>query len=254
MTEITQPNLDRLHSSTQLVEDFNLVEDAEFFNDPMNRLEFVSSLDFDGFMDVALHVNARVRGFEPNDRLNANDEGGCLPGMRTPDAIEKPIAFHAGFDSIKKYLDESTDSPEQKAKGVGMAMEALIIWVHPFNDGNGRTSRFFGKFIEDGTVNTEELIAETADAGNRLRVYPPRLRLDDMTDLSADILLDDDQILAIKKSQEELPIIEGIAQSITQLLENKSFQDSVEAHTESKRARRELSLAKSALAVTVSSD
>lgn len=57
-----------------------------------------------------------------------------------------------------------------------MAAEALIVWVHPFNDGNGRTSRFFAKMIEDGPDDYEGLLAHTVSnngqAGRR-RFYRP---------------------------------------------------------------------------------
>lgn len=223
----------RVEDSNQLLEDFNLKEDAEFFAEPANRLEFLSSLDFEDFLSVSQHVNARVRGFEPRDKATVKDKGAYLPLMKTPNEAEKPEALRKGFDTIKQYLHDSKDTDEQKVKSLGMAVEALIIWVHPFNDGNGRTSRFLGSFIENGTVDTEQLLKDAADRNERMRMYPEFLRVDDTTDLeNDDFILDDDEIEVIKKAQEELPITEGIARSLKQLMDDKTLQVRVEAESE----------------------
>lgn len=228
----------RQADAAQLIDDFELGGDAEFFADPSNRLEFLQSLDFDDFTSIAQHVNARVRGYEPRDKTNVRDKGSMLPMLRTPSIGDKSEALFRGFGALQHYMKESEDTPEQKLRGLGMATEALIIWVHPFDDGNGRTSRFLGKFIEDGTVDTDQLIAETADNNVRQRMYGARLRVDNTIDLNADILLDDDEIEQIKKEQQEVPIIEGIESSIQRLLEDKSLQDQVEAQADRWRNQR----------------
>ena len=229
---------DRLQDATQLVEDFNLVEDAEYFADPANRVAFLQSLTTDEFTGIAQHINARMRGFEPREQTNAHDRGGTLLMLGTPSTEEKPEAFRAGFETIKTYLDESSDTPSKKLKSAAMATEALIIWVHPFNDGNGRTSRFLGKFIEDGTTDTEQLIAETADKNNRLRIYDGELRVDQYNiykDL--DVLLDEDEEAALEKTK--MPVAEGISLSLKRLMENQAVQGEVEAKTEKLRAKLE---------------
>ncbi|HVX24491.1 MAG TPA: Fic family protein [Candidatus Saccharimonadales bacterium] len=243
------PNIEadpqRIDDATQLVEDFNLHEDAEIFADPSNRVEFLTSLNAEDFFDISQHVNARVRGFEPRDKVTANEEGGYLPALGTPEASEKRQAFTAGFDTIKDYLLTSTDDPEQKVKGAAMAAEALIIWVHPFNDGNGRTSRFLGKFIEDGTTDTDQLIAETADKNNRLRMYKENLRVDKANVYKGiDVVLDDDEEEELKAT--EMPVSEGISRSLKRLLEDKTVQAKVEAQTARYQAAWEASQAKAA--------
>ncbi|MCA9331350.1 Fic family protein [Candidatus Saccharibacteria bacterium] len=237
----------RTEDATQLVEDYSLREDAEYFSDPATRLEFLRSLQFNEFFDIAQHINARVRGYEPRDRSTVNESGGYLPMLKTPKADEKQEAMRRGFETIQRYLGESSDTDDQKVRGAGMATEALLIWVHPFNDGNGRTSRFLGKFIEDGTIDTEQLITETADGNERMRMYPEYLRVDDVTDLSnQDILLDDDEIEQIKIAQEKLPITEGIALSLEMLLKDKSLQDRVEADSQRYHDMREQAIERKA--------
>lgn len=227
------PNLDRQQEASQLLDDFELRKDAEFFSEPSNRVAFLKSLSGEEFYDIAQHVNARVRGFEPRDKITAGEEGGYLPMMKTPIAEQKPEALQKGFQIIEQYLEKSNDSDEQKLRGVGMAAEALIVWVHPFNDGNGRTSRFLGSFIENGTTDTEQLLKDTSNRNERMRIYPEFLRVDNTSDVqNPDLLIDDDERAEIIKDQENLPITEGISLSIKRLLEDKTLQDRVEAETE----------------------
>lgn len=221
---------DRIVQATQLVEDLHLTQDAEFFSEPVNRIAFLESLTADDFIGIAQHVNARVRGFEPHEQANSQDKGGYLPLLGTPAETEKPEAFRVGFDTIKSYLAESSDTPEAKLKGAAMAAEALIIWVHPFNDGNGRTSRFLGKFIEDGTTDIDQLIMETADKNNRLRMYDGTLRVDQFNVCNGlDLLLDDDEEAELLKSK--MPVADGISLSLKRLLEDPAYQEKVENKT-----------------------
>lgn len=233
-----ESTLDRIQDATRLIEDFSLAEDAEYFADPPNRVAFLQSLTTDEFVGIAQHINARMRGFEPRDQINAHDRGGFLPMLGTPSADEKPEAFRTGFETIKAYLEESSDTPRKKLKSAAMATEALVIWVHLFNDGNGRTSRFLGKFIEDGTTDTEQLVAETADNNNRLRMYDGKLRIDQYNIYKdMDVLLDEDEEEELKKTK--MPVVEGISLSLKRLMENQSVQGEVEAKTERLRATQD---------------
>ncbi len=245
---IQEQNINRAESAQQLLDDFELRQDAEFFSNPAHRLEFLESLDYEDFFSITQHVNARMRGFEPRDGKTKSEKGAYLPMMKTPSATDKPLALEMGFNTIQQYLHESEDGEDQKIIGVGMAVEALVVWVHPFNDGNGRTSRFLGKFIEDGTSNIDQLSAAAVDRNERPRMYPEFLRVDDTTDLSnEDIILDDDEVEEIKRAQEKLPIAEGISMSLKRLLEDKTLQQRVEAASVRNQEVRRTALARTVL-------
>jgi hypothetical protein len=160
-----------------------------------------------------------------------------LPLLATPPPPEKPEALRAGWAAIQTYLAESEDSPEQKAKAAGMAVEALLIWVHPFDDGNGRTSRFFGKFIEDGTVDIEELIVSTADRLRRMREYDDFLRIDkaNIYEWLGDWIANRPSDAELRPT--EMSYAEGIARSLIKLLADKALQAVIEENTRAKKER-----------------
>lgn len=201
----------------------------EFFADPKNRLEFLEGQDAAGFYRLAQHINARLRGLIPREvRRDDDEKGAFLPMLHTPSHADKPDAFRRGFDAIHEYLRDSGDLPEAKLEKVAAAAEALVIWVHPFNDGNGRTSRFMGKFIEQGGTDSDALIAETISGYNRGTVYNFKLRTreSELSDANnEDLLLDDDEREEMRAKAEMLPDdIEGMYLSIKRLLESDELQ------------------------------
>ena len=154
----------------QLVHDIIGKHEA-YFAKPGNRLDFLQSLDADGFLRIAQYANAKLRSEKPHEIRQRNEQGSFMPMMHTPSFEDKPAAFKNGYKAIEEYLDESDDPVDKKIEGVAMATEALVLWVHPFNDGNGRTSRFLGKLIEEGAVDIDSLVKETASDTERGRIY-----------------------------------------------------------------------------------
>lgn len=155
----------------QLIHDL-IGKNEEFFAEPQNRLDFIASQGADGFFRIAQYVNARLRTEKPHQlRRKAEKEGGSLPLRHTPSREDKSEAFNSGYRAIEEYLQDSADSVEKKIGTVAMAVEALVLWVHPFNDGNGRTSRFLAKIIEDGVSDKESLINETVSVIDRNMSY-----------------------------------------------------------------------------------
>lgn len=217
----------RMKSVDSLIDDFNLRQDASYFADPEHRLALVEGLSTEEFIDLAYHVNARMRNQDPRYRENKLDVGASLPLLGTPESSEKIKAFVTGLDAIRSYLSNSNDSVDYKLNGAGMALEALIIWVHPFNDGNGRTARFLGKFIEDGTGFTDDLRSETVSQEIRLRDYGNGLRVD-LYNLvkDQDIIWNEGELEAIK-AKTDMPVDLGIEQSIKRLLYDDRYRQIV---------------------------
>lgn len=196
----------------------------EFFADADNRLDFLASQSPEDFRKMAGWINAKLRGEKWKEVRDRGEQGAFLPLLHTPAHGDKDEAFQKGYEMIQEYIRTSSDTTEQKIEGVAMAAEALVIWVHPFKDGNGRTSRFLGKLIEDGATDTNDLILETVSRLTRFKTYKAlyeskESRLADAND--TDLLLDDEEREQMRESAGELPSdVEGIAMSIKLLLEN----------------------------------
>lgn len=236
----------RTASAETLLHDFGLRDEQEYFADTANRREFLSTLTTNDFLRLAEHVNARMRGHEPYNKETTGERGASLPMIATPAAREKREALVKGFEEIKSYIALSEEDDSTTLRSVGMATEALLIWVHPFDDGNGRTSRFFGKFIEDGTSDIEALISETVDNNDRQRSYETSLRVDKGNTMKGmDLMLTDAELKELQDTEMHVP--DGIALSIKRLLYDKQMQQSVIEYQTSLQQRRAQALARHGL-------
>lgn len=218
----------REQDARQLIHDI-IGRHEEYFADPSNRLEFIQTQDADSFLQIARYANAKLRGEKPLQlRQDPDEKGAFLPMMHTPSHDDKEDSFRNGYRAIQEYLESSTDPEDKKIEGVAMATEALVIWVHPFNDGNGRTGRFLGKLIEDGATDIDALVAETAASRNRPRVYDEKYqsRQGALKDANNDdLLLDEDEREEMRekaKRMHEDP--DAIHLSIKRLLENDAVR------------------------------
>lgn len=144
-------------------------------NSPESRLEYF--LDKNNSFRWVIAANAGSRGKDLGELwsdLRSGKEGhGMLLLLHTPAARDKLACFNSGVEAIQEYVNSSRESTEEKLDAIAMAYEALIIWTHMFNDGNGRTGRFMGKLIEDGLGDVDGLVAETISGNNRQTGYFP---------------------------------------------------------------------------------
>lgn len=230
-------------SDTRKLVDSLIGRHAEYFADSNNRLEFLEQQNSDDFFRMAQHVNARLRGAIPAKMRNEPGEtGGFLPLLHTPSSDDKPQAFKSGFNAIQEYLLSTDDNTDVKIEATAMAVEALVIWVHPFNDGNGRTARFMAKLIEDGASDVESLVDETVSALNRPLSYSqkPVSREELLSDAeNTDIMYDDNERNDIRKRAEDLPDdIETIYLGVKQLLEDEHVRSAILLKAEAHRSRK----------------
>lgn len=224
----------REDDTRQLVHDL-IGRHAEFFADPINRLDFILSQKPDDFLRLAKYTNAKLRGEKPRTlRQDEEEKGGFLPFMHTPSIEDKPEAFKKGYGAIQDYIQQSPDSIDKKIEGVAMATEALVIWVHPFNDGNGRTARFLAKLVEDGASNIDDLAAETASGSIRGRIYTDKYASKESTLESAnneDIMYDDDEREEMRQRAKDMPDdVSSMYFSIQHLLESEKVRENTLRH------------------------
>lgn len=197
-------------------------------NPPESRLEYF--LDKNNSFRWVIAANAGSRGKDLGELwsdLRSGKEGhGMLPALHTPAARDKLACFNSGVEAIQEYVNSSRESTEEKLDAIAMAYEALIIWTHIFNDGNGRTSRFIGKLIEDGLGDVDGLVAETISGDNRQTVYSPTVEtregvLEDLNNSELSVPNEDE----LRAKLDSFPNdIEGMKLNIKAILEDEELR------------------------------
>lgn len=230
----------------------------ENFEDPQDRIDFMRQQSAKNFFRLSQHINARLRGETPHKLRRSPEErlGGRLPMLHTPAPKDKLGAFSSGFNAIQEYIGETDDSIEKQIEGVAMASEALIIWVHPFGDGNGRVSRFVGKFLEEGAIDPDSLIEETVSEGARSMVYGHQKLASRESRLAiandSEMAMDEPGREEMRKDAAALPSdVDAMYLSVKRLLEEDSVRNNVLKNAENRRANWRLVAAKTAGKVVV---
>lgn len=197
-------------------------------NPPESRLEYF--LDKNNSFRWVIAANAGSRGKDLGELwsdLRSGKEGhGMLLALHTPAARDKLACFNSGVEAMQEYVNSSRESTEEKLDAIAMAYEALIIWTHIFNDGNGRTSRFIGKLIEDGLGDVDGLVAETISGDNRQTVYSPTVEtregiLEDLNNSELSVPNEDE----LRDNLDSFPNdIEGMKLNIKAILEDEELR------------------------------
>ncbi|HMR72629.1 MAG TPA: Fic family protein [Candidatus Saccharibacteria bacterium] len=219
----------RRRDTERLIHDL-IGRNLEFFAEPENRLEFLQGTSAASFYRIAQHVNAKLRSEKP---WKLKDEkGSLLPAVHTPSNDSKPEALRRGYDALQDYLRESSDTVDKKIADAALGVEALVILVHPFGDGNGRTSRFLSKFIEEGGADMKGLIETTASNTanpHNFKGVPVETREYCLARLNnPDDLMDDDERDELIAQADTMPDdVEGMYRSIKRLLESDELKDRV---------------------------
>ena len=225
----------RTEDTEALVHDI-IGRNQEFFAEPANRVAFLQEQTGESMYALTQYVNAKLRGEKPHQlRHDPEEKGAYLMALHTPAAEDKPAAFESGYKALQDYLAASEDDEQKKLEGAAMALEALTIWVHPFNDGNGRTSRFLGKLMEDGAQDMAALVAETVSNQNRGRIYTDTYASKESVLKAADnpeVMMDDDERIAERQRARTLPgDVTVMYYNVKHLLENQGARKRTKRYT-----------------------
>lgn len=201
---------------------------GDTLNPPESRLEYF--LDKNNIFSWVITANAGLRGKGLGELLSDIQSGkeghGMLLALHTPATRDKFACFNSGVEAVQEYVNSSRESTEEKLDAIAMAYEALIIWTHIFNDGNGRTSRFIGKLIEDGLGDVDGLVAETISGSNRQTGYFPTVKtregvLEDLNNSELSVPNEDE----LRDNLDSFPNdIEGMKLNIKAILESEELR------------------------------
>ena len=134
MGEIIGFNADQLYSS----------------HDRRDRLREIGELLCDKIIDL--------NAFSRNITLSqAGIADGMVPIMDTPALEDKYKLLVESVEASSRILEDDTLDDSAALRRAGLIISTPLIYIHPFADGNGRTSRLVQYLIEFGSERGERL-------------------------------------------------------------------------------------------------
>ncbi len=126
------------------------IEDVFKAEDETGRRELIDQLSGDDYIDLLCGINGILRN-KPKEKWVMDGVGVTAAGH---EVIGKHIFPH---HADKKEILEKAWAAAQRMnhsarplEEIGMLLGSLLVETHPFNDGNGRTSRFIYRLIKEG--------------------------------------------------------------------------------------------------------
>lgn len=102
------------------------------------------------------YVNSIPRG----QRIDYEYHDGKLPMAETPALEDKGPLMIQTFAAVRNILADEALDDRRALRKAGLTLAGAVNYIHPFEDGNGRTGRIMHYLMENGTERGEEAFGE----------------------------------------------------------------------------------------------
>lgn len=148
------------------------VHSNEALADPVTRRDYFEHMSGDDFIDFTQQVASLVRTGDSEQRQYFDGEKVGLMGHEVPDQRHKEGLLRETWDTAKSFLSDRDISDEDALEYAALTVAGGILYVHPFADGNGRTSRFTSFIMARGEQDPEAFEAMAKSMSGEWQVAP----------------------------------------------------------------------------------
>ena len=144
--------------------------------DPITRRDYFEQMTEEDFIDVIQQVASIVRTGDSNHPQHFDGTKVALMGHEVPDQREKESLLRETWQTAQTLLHDRRLSDEDALEYAALTVAGGLLYVHPFADGNGRTSRTLSYMIARGAESEDELriMTENSAGGGAWFVSPNR--------------------------------------------------------------------------------
>lgn len=221
--------LQRFLNVSKSIEPFHGQKLETIFSDEEHRREFIENLNAEEFTQLLEGLNGILRNKKKEDwkmdGQNVGVGGNIFTGLEyiSPRQEDKPELLEKLLSAVKRMNETGRD-----LKDVALIVSATINAIHPFLDGNGRTSRFIYSILTTG-FNQEQIkrvLSKSATFdGAEINVDPGLIKTKINDLVKAELGIDNpeinkDKILGILRGGDEIEFKEEIDEKQKELFLN----------------------------------
>ncbi|HEY5667861.1 MAG TPA: Fic family protein, partial [Candidatus Saccharimonadales bacterium] len=145
------------HNSSFAPQIVEYVKSNEALADAITRRDYFESLSEDDFIDMTQRVASLVRTGDSNQLQHYDGTTVTLMAHEVPDQREKEQLLRETWRTAQVLLHDRRLSDEDALEYAALTVAGGVLFVHPFVDGNGRTSRTLSYVIARGAESEDEL-------------------------------------------------------------------------------------------------
>lgn len=133
----------------------------ESFANAHDRRLLFTKLDDAGLQKTVGYINSLTRGAKSLDHEYAD---GTLPGEPMPPLKDKKPLMDMTFSAVREILSDDELDDHTALRRAGLTMAGAINYIHPKENGNGRTGRVLLYLMEHGTERGDQAFEEELHA------------------------------------------------------------------------------------------
>lgn len=165
------------HKNNHARDIIDYMNSNERLGDVVQRRDYFISLDDNEFIDLLQLVASLVRTGDANVRQYFDGEHVALQGHEVPDQREKEALLRETWETAKSFLTDNEIDNQDALDYAALTVAGGFLYVHPFSDGNGRTSRAISYMISQGSGKSNELqdVLASSYGGGYWNVTPDKI-------------------------------------------------------------------------------
>lgn len=118
----------------------------ERLKDSSERRAVFSDMTDEDYQRMIGYINSVTRA-KP---ISYEYQNGALPMLDTPPAEAKEALMNLTYQTVRGVLSDEELSDEVALRRAGLTLAGAINYIHPYDDGNGRTGRVLHYLVEYG--------------------------------------------------------------------------------------------------------
>ncbi len=128
----------------------------EELGDPEKRRAYFGNLTDEKYKKALGYVNSLSRG----ESIDYNYQDGQLPLEPTPQLEDKERLMSSTFQTVREILGDENMNTAHALRVAGLTLAGGVNYIHPYENGNGRTGRVMHYVMEFGNQRGEQVLEE----------------------------------------------------------------------------------------------